>query len=715
MAQLEAVLRISAQDDTAKALASIKEKILGIEKTAVQLDKFVTAVGRVTRSTDPLASSLINAEKALASQRNEISGVVAGLDRLTGPTDRAAAAQRNLARQVEATTGAMARQGETAVRATERASSAARRGAGGAAGGMGGHGLGGMLPFAGPELSQGVKANFHAGATVEEQLARLKAAGVTGPDIDKARGGYREFSKKHAGVLEADYLGFFKDATTIAPGESHEMAELGALYKTSLRNSGISSTDYDVGNVLRIMDELGLKSQGDRVGFLDNFLKSQQAFGSQISTETALAAYRNAKQSIYGWSPEFRDKFFPTLLQSSGQQGGTEMMTSLNNYIGGHMSHAELQALADNGFVDSKDLMTNKNGDIKGLKKGAKLFEADKFKSNIAEWSWDFHDEYMKRKDSTEGGFDDLIAKMPRNMAGLIAFLNHNRERIQRDAQTLEKPVGLKAGDNSFLADNPVAGLEALKNSIEQFAAAVSGPSMGEVGKGLESMAQGIQSIAASYGDWAKKNPDVAKDVGVGVGAAGAAGAGWLSWKLLSGVGSFLGFGGGAAEGAGGAAAAGGGLLAGGPFAALAAIGYELGNPDSFIRKWMDKNINSHPGVKAGSDWATTGDWRTRVAYGRQAEDHPMLYGVRDMEGARGRAMMGLGEQHGPVQAETIVHGDATISGVIRVEAGSQLLSIVNEALQIKQTVALNPVQGGHGGRMDSDAAPLGRGGIGSR
>src|SRR5208283_2626563 len=105
------------------------------------------------------------------------------------------------------------------------------------------------------------------------------------------------------------------------------------------RGSGLSSSEYDVGNVLRIMDEIGLKSQAQREDFVNNFLKAQQAFGSQITTETALAAYRNAKQSIYTWSDDFRNKFFPTLLQSAGQQGGTEMMTALSNYVGGHMSH----------------------------------------------------------------------------------------------------------------------------------------------------------------------------------------------------------------------------------------------------------------------------------------------------------------------------------------------------------------------------------------
>src|SRR5271166_2302241 len=121
-----------------------------------------------------------------------------------------------------------------------------------------------------------------------------------------------------------------------------------------------------------------------------------------ISTGTMLSAYRNAIQSIYDWSPEFRDKYFPTLLQSAGQQGGTEMMTALSNYVGQHMQHSEIKALQAAGFVNNKDIVYNKVGDIKGFKPGAQLFEQDVFKKNIMQWLWDFHDAFMKRKGATE-------------------------------------------------------------------------------------------------------------------------------------------------------------------------------------------------------------------------------------------------------------------------------------------------------------------------
>ena len=95
-------------------------------------------------------------------------------------------------------------------------------------------------------------------------------------------------------------------------------------------------------------------------------------------------------------------KYFPTLLAAAGEQGGTEVMTAFNNYIGGHMTHSELKKLAADGFVKDSDLMRTKTGEIMGTKPGAKMFEEEKFEKNPFEWSNDFHNSYMKRQGSTE-------------------------------------------------------------------------------------------------------------------------------------------------------------------------------------------------------------------------------------------------------------------------------------------------------------------------
>lgn len=551
MARLEEYKRlegsvVASDINFGKTHAALEQLTAEMAATAAPSKEMQRDLERVTRNTREAAQTLIEQQRALAEAR-------VGFEELAGPLDGVAEAEARLRAQVESLSSAFIEQGRAAQQSAEAQSRAAKEAEALAMRQQHrratvGHLVGELLPFEGPEILHLTKEASLLGATVQERIAQLQTSGAKQEEIDKASADYREFSKTHAGTLEADYLASYKDARVIAPGEeSFEMAQLGARYRVALRNSGLSAGENDTGNVLRIMDELGLKSMPEREDFLNNFLKSQQAFGDQIKTETALAAYRNAKQSIYGWSPEFRNKVFPTLLQSSGQQGGTEMMTALNNYIGGHMQTSEFKALIGAGFVDNKDLSYEHNKPV--LRPGAHLFEADVFKSNIGQWAWDFHDTFMKRKGSSEDKFDDLIAKMPRNMAGLIAFFTHNEARIKRDMGTLDKPVGLGAEGDAALANNPIAGLSALKDSIEQFAAAVTAPAMKPIGNTLSSIAQGITDIANAVAAWDKAHPAAAKAIGLGAIAGGVGLGGFLTAKLFSNISGFFRGGPGAAAG----------------------------------------------------------------------------------------------------------------------------------------------------------------------
>jgi hypothetical protein len=704
MAGLEAVLRITAKDEAGGALTQLKGQIAAIDKQIGTFDKLMAAAGKVAKATDPMIKSIAESTRALKEQRVAVNELASGLDSAEGAASAAAGGQERLRTAIMDTTREMAVQGVEAARVAEKIVKAQRRQVAAAREGGIGRKIGEAMPFLGPGILHETAKAAEAGATVQDEMARLRAAGATNEQIEQARSDFRDFSKTHSGVLESDYLGGFRDARVIAPSEQFEMARLGATYRAAARNSGLPTSETDVGNVMRIMDELGFKTMGQREDFLDNFLKSQQAFGSQISTETALSAYRNAKQSIYDWSPEFRDKYFPTLLQSSGQQGGTEMMTALSNYAGQHMQQSELRALASAGFVRNEDLITNKAGDVRGLKPGAKLFESDTFKSNIARWAWDFHDTYMKRQGATEGGFGTLIDRMPRNMAGLIAFLVHNRERLPRDAATIGLSVGQKAANDSWLAQNPGAGLGALRDSITQFAASVTAPAVAAAAPGLQALAHAIQTVSAAYGDFAKRNPEAAKAVGGAALAGGAATGGWLSWKLLTGLGKLFGFGGGTSGAAEGAAAAGGrgvlGRLLGG-----ALVGGEEGS--------LGGPLGVVGGALVGAAATTLFDQQLKSWLAGGGGARPAGLGLgRDVHGPS-TGPYAYFPAHAAASQSVSVSGSAQVNQeiTVRIAPSPLLTAIVDQARQQSETTI--PLIGGGTGRMDSDAGPTRRGGIG--
>src|SRR5580658_4403620 len=294
MAELESKLIIGAEDRTGGAFAAIKAQIAALDKQIATFDKLMAAAGKVAKSTDPMIASIAASSKALNEQKLAVTALGESLTGMGGGADAAAVAQRELGAAVESSTRLMVVQGAEAVRVAEQIAGAQRRSAGAARQGGGfRHAFNEMLPFAGPGILEGTKKAIEEGGTLEEEIQRLHVMGAKADEIAKARADFLEFSKTHSGVLEADYLAGYRAARTIAPSEPFEMARLGGEYRAALRNSGLSSSETDVDNVMRIMDELGLKSGAEREDFLNSVLKSQQAFGSQISTETMLSAYRH--------------------------------------------------------------------------------------------------------------------------------------------------------------------------------------------------------------------------------------------------------------------------------------------------------------------------------------------------------------------------------------------------------------------------------------
>lgn len=513
------------------------------EKARVRLRDLGNQIMASTKSTTVMERAYAQAEKmvrkttdAVGSQKYALSQVMAEMSSMGISVGNLAASEARLSSSIAKTTSAIRAQAEAEARAVQRRTAAIQqmKEVGRAAGGYGAMVVGGGLVHM-------TEKSLHAGATLSQTKAMLKQAGATPDEVKKAQTDYRAFSREHPGITESEYLLAFKDARMIAPHEQFEMTHLSAKMRAALRNSGLSVDEKDMGDALRIVDELGLKTSEERESFIDNVVKTQQSFGNQVPIGTLLSAVRNAKQSVYKMSPKFINDYLPTILQSAGQNGGTEIMTAYNNYIGQHMTHAELKQLAAAGFADPKDFVYNKVGDIKSMKPGAKFWKEDLFKENIAEWSWDFHKKFMSKPGATEEKFDKLVATMPRNMAALIDFLVHNEERIKRDAENREKASGLQAADSKSLAENPIAGLAALRDAIESFGEAVTNPTMKTVGSILAEAASGMQSLAASYKEWADAHPDLAKVVGggatvggLGVGGGLLVGGGKAIWDGLT-------------------------------------------------------------------------------------------------------------------------------------------------------------------------------------
>jgi hypothetical protein len=391
----------------------------------------------------------------------------------------------------------------------------------------------------GADALEAVKKSVTAGATLQTEGAKLNAAGVTDADATRASEAYAEFAKTHAGALQSNFLGTFGQARTIVGvhggdiNEALEMATLGERYRTALANSGLSTSDHDIENVMKMMDEMGLKTHEQRETFLNEFTRTQQAFKGQINTDTALSSQRNARQSIYGWSPDFVNNALPTYLQTLGENAGTSIMTAYQNYIGHHMQKTEIEALEEQGFLRSEDIVRDHGRTT--IRDGAHAMFESELKSNPFQWALDMHSHFLEKKGNTEDKWDDFVAKMPRAMASIMEFAVKNESRIRRDAETRAEAHGLSQETNEHLGQNPLAAFDALRQSVEQFGASVTSPMMSKIGPALTSMAQGLTSISTWYEKFAKNHPT---DAGlIGTAATGIVGGGGLAllWKSFGG------------------------------------------------------------------------------------------------------------------------------------------------------------------------------------
>jgi hypothetical protein len=413
-------------------------------------------------------------------------------------------------------------------RKREELSNQRRELARGVAGGLGGGIVGAV---AGGEALEAIKRTAEAGMTLDQRKAQLKVSGASDADIAEAHQRYAAFSKSHAGVSEADWMASYKDARVNAPDDAQNATELFARYRSALRNSSLSTSEADISKIMSIMDELAIKKP-DREKFLNSFTKAQQLFSdAQISPETYLAGTRTAKQSAYGWTPEFFEKVFPMYLQSFGENAGTAIETGYSNYVGHHMQKTEIEALLANGFLNPRDVKTDHGRTT--IRDGAHAWGEELYKKNPYEFALQFHEKYMSNKGATESGYEDLLAKLPRNFAEIMAFPLEAKSRIERDKRSLGNPIGLAAADDAELAKNPSAAVDALKTSFEQLAASIAAPAVQAIAPTLVGMAQGVQTASNAIGGL---NPNLVA-LGGGVAAiAGTAGA----LKALFGVGGGL-------------------------------------------------------------------------------------------------------------------------------------------------------------------------------
>ncbi|MGY4472848.1 hypothetical protein [Bradyrhizobium sp. USDA 3364] len=559
----------------------------------------------------------------------------------------------------------------------------------------------------------------------------------------------------------------FKELRSIVlhPEEAHE------LLPTAIKaNSAVNALDRSG----HMAEGLGFAFKGAEVlgraqdpakfeHYLDSFIKAQQVMGKTITPEQIyeFAKYTKASGSTLS------DRFLNTSAMSLAQElGGSTTGVSIDQFVkqitGGFQGnlHSAAKEFVNLGLANKDDFETTKTGEIKGMKPGRHVAGARLAQTDPDRYVYEHLLPALEKAGITDQ--DAQIAQVRRmfpsgRAADLVSKLITQRQSFQNHAQLYDKAQGLSATGNN--QSDPFVALNSLTTSLANFSGTLTSPVMQDAAGVLSGLASSFGSWGESLASFQKEHPEAAKWIGGGALAAGFGGGalatGSLLYNLTTGFGLpasavALDTSAGALSAAAAelsAAALGGKVANAAAVPAAVATGAGVGT-GARASIWaagaraIPLPLLVPSAAAAGAWWLTGGDqgrgtwWapsdpETAKRRRRHGETIRQAYRDRFLEDDRRWGIggdsyaapeltptmtygTGVGNDRGQVTATLTgsaeVHGEAKLI----VEAGSELLSIVQEAKQaIKLAGQLNTSGPGSTGKSSPDAAAPALGGVG--
>lgn len=664
MPVLESRLVIKAVDETGKVFAEIEKKIASLEKAAMAVDKVMSSLSRASTA-------------AGAFSVDEMDAAIARMERLVKVTEEAAAAQGRLAHSARGAASAVAAGGGGSGAGAAGARGATRGHPAGRGGGHGGHGLT-LMPSIGPLA--GITAaieTYEVGKKIVENAADLQQLRFRirelsrndpseAPLADRLAAGV---SAKYPGITTSKALDTYIELRAnsvdgkgrVDPAVAERNLMAGARAQNAALALGIGWEPSDMQNLLKGVEGSGRANDPKAVEKItDAYIRAKQVFGSAIATSMIRDYTANAKAANFSiGDDQYYRANMVRMSEGNASRLGNEVNQTLATLVGGHMTKGTGAWLVAHGLARPDQI--RKTGPASVMIEGG-VKDVDLLSTDQQAWAATT----LKKSIEDSGAIsDDKVAA---------------RSKMLRDQELKRHPNA--DIDERFLKERAEEGLisaEIAKMGVRTSVADHLAHFVGNerlISRDIQAMesASGLEA-----GDRLGQNPVAAFN------------------ELSSSISNF--------------ASVLASPLIGSASQAMDSLAHGIASITSALTG-NKSLLNNYP-AHISDDWAATGDWRTRAAYGHQADTHPMMWGERDMEGARGLAMSHLGDEHGPVQVDATVHGDATIKVDVSVTPTSELINAIAQARQAAQTMALNPVSTGHSGRMDSDAAPLGHGGIG--
>jgi len=424
----------------------------------------------------------------------------------------------------------------------------------------------------GGRVSEG-SANMVVGAAQREaMLNRIRNVSGSEEEVSEAARISAKASAAYPLSSQADSLGDYVELRSLAvssdPGKPIDIDKMDrnvllmAQARAALASSGYALGDTEAKALAQAIEGTGRTMDPDaQRKMLDAFVRAKQVFGNAIDATSIRDFVMNAKAQNFSASDE---SFFYTTLarlaQGNPSRLGNEFAQTMNTLVGGHMTKAGANWLADIGLIDREQIRNGEGGKFY-IEGGIK--EQDLLSSDQTAWAQEvllpglknsgvLNEEAVHRRSgllaSQSPGTDPQVIE-ERAIHGLIADalmksgfrttvtdnLIHaiaNEFQTNKDIAQMKTASGLAAADT--VGRNPVASFNELISSIGNFGAVLSSPAMKDAAATMHGLAGGIAEMTTTLQQWQKDHPKAAETVGAAVPAAAAAGGAWLTYKGFS-------------------------------------------------------------------------------------------------------------------------------------------------------------------------------------
>ena len=498
---MDARVVISAEDKTAAAFAAIK--------------KHLDELTRASRSASGFPSNI-------GSQLDQ--------------TARAIRNQRDYTREIERTSAAHRRaindHGE--LMRVHKSGFFSKHGAGSmlygaAAGYVGVHGAvhGARTAIEKGAERQHVRVGAQNAGIGTEELGRLEAASAA------ARKGAQNLST-------TEILELAKEARSAVQHSEEVFHLLPDLAKAAsiLKGSGVSNAN--IADLVKGGESLGLMNDPRRFhAYLEGQVKAMNVMGKTISTEQIYEAAKYSKAAGATLSDRFLNTALPSLIQEMHGSSAGDALSMMTKTFRGGMQHKHLpvERLNELGLLEdpSKIRRAKKTGQILGYAgkvKGDALLASDPDR-----WI----QEYLKPAAARKGltGLADLTKLLsevlPSTAANLARIFLTQEETLKNHAKLYENAPGLDHASQNQRRD-PVSGMKALSAAFDDLASAVTRPHMESVARGLDTVSEGVRSLAHLADEYPKAATTIAGAgaLAAGLGAFNAAIKGLAAFDTLA-------------------------------------------------------------------------------------------------------------------------------------------------------------------------------------